>query len=146
MPVARVLVLCTGNSCRSQMAEGLLQSLDPELEVFSAGTHPTGETHPKAVEAMREIGIDISQNRPKSVDRFTAQPFDWVVTVCGGARETCPAFTGLVSNRAHIGFDDPAKAQGSPEEVTAVFRRVRDEIRDRFTAFYREQISGGSKQ
>jgi arsenate reductase len=128
------------------MAEGLLRSLDPELEVFSAGTHPTAETHPKAVEAMREIGIDISHNRPKSVDGFTAEPFDWVVTVCGGARETCPAFTGPVSNRVHIGFDDPAKAQGSPDEVTAVFRRVRDEIRERFTAFYWEQIRGGLKQ
>lgn len=142
MPIARVLVLCTGNSCRSQMAEGLLQSLKPGLEVFSAGTDPAAQTHPKAIEVMNEIGIDISRNRPKSVDEFTSQPFDWVVTVCGGARETCPAFTGHVAGRIHIGFDDPAKAQGSDEEVMAVFRRVRDEIREQFTAFYREQING----
>jgi len=128
------------------MAEGLLQSLDPNLEVFSAGTDPAAETHPKAIEVMNEIGIDISQNRPKSVDRFTAQPFDWVVTVCGGARETCPAFTGHVAGRIHIGFDDPARAQGSADEVMTVFRRVRDEIRERLTAFYREQIKGGLRK
>jgi len=144
MPLATVLVLCTGNSCRSQMAEGFLKSLDPDLEVFSAGTKPADQTHPNAVEAMREIGIDISAYRPKHVDEFAARPAGWVVTVCDGARETCPVFTGTVSNRTHIGFDDPAEAAGTPDEVMEVFRRVRDEIRARFTEFYEQKLKGGN--
>ncbi|RXK84581.1 arsenate reductase ArsC [Chlorobaculum sp. 24CR] len=137
-----ILILCTGNSCRSQMAEGFLRSFDHELEVFSAGTIPAGEVHPLAVQVMREKGIDLSANRPKSVDEFLSRPFDYVVTVCDGANESCPMFSGEVKQRLHIGFDDPAGATGSSDEVLAVFRRVRDEIEARFSEFYRETIRG----
>lgn len=136
----KILILCTGNSCRSQMAEGFLRSFDSRLEVFSAGTHPAPQANLNAVAAMKEVGIDISQNKPKSVDLFLADSFDYVITVCGGAKETCPAFTGLVKNRLHIGFDDPVDAIGTPEEVMAVYRRVRDEIKESFRAFYTDRI------
>ncbi len=136
----KILILCTGNSCRSQMAEGFLKSFDSSLEVYSAGTHPAPHANPNAVAVMKESGIDISQNKPKNVDIFVADPFDYVITVCGGAREVCPAFTGDVRNRLHIGFDDPADATGTPEEVIGVYRRVRDEIREGFLAFYRGKI------
>ena len=135
-----ILILCTGNSCRSQMAEAYLRSLDPRLDVRSAGTSPAARVHPGAVAVMREIGIDISAARPKPVDAFLKQPFDYVVTVCDRAKETCPVFTGDVKNRLHVGFDDPAEATGSREHVTGVFRRVRDEIREEFTALYRREI------
>ena len=138
-----VLLLCTGNSCRSQMAEGFLRSFDPELEVFSAGTKPAEAVHPLAVAVMREEWIDIGGYRPKSVDAFTSRPFDWVVTVCDGAKESCPVFTGEVKHRVHIGFDDPAEAEGSREEQLAVFRRVRDEINLRFRRFCNEMQTGG---
>ena len=137
-----ILVLCTGNSCRSQMAEGFLRSFDPELDVQSAGTVPASEVHPLAVQVMREKGIDLSANRPKKVDEFLARPFDYVITVCDGAKESCPLFTGNVKHRMHIGFDDPAAATGSGDEVLALFRRVRDEIEARFGTFYRETIRG----
>ena len=132
----KILILCTGNSCRSQMAEGFLKSFDSRLEVFSAGTNPAPASNPFAIAVMEEAGIDISQNKPTSVDLFLAEPFDYVITVCGGAQESCPAFTGTVKNRLHIGFDDPADAVGTPEEVLPVYRRVRDEIRLQFTHFY----------
>ena len=122
------------------MAEGFLKSFDSRLEVFSAGTHPAPEANPHAVAAMKELGIDISQNKPKNVDLFVADPFDYVITVCGGAREVCPAFTGIVKNRLHIGFDDPADAVGSQEEIMAVYRRVRDEIKSGFHSFYLKSI------
>lgn len=138
-----VLILCTGNSCRSQMAEGFLRSFDPELEVFSAGTKPAEVVHPLAVAVMREEWIDIGGYRPKSVDEFTSRPFDWVVTVCDGAKGSCPLFTGEVKHRVHIGFDDPAEAEGSREERLAVFRRVRDEIREGFRSFYNTMKTGG---
>ncbi len=134
----RILILCTGNSCRSQMAEGFLKSFDSRLEVFSAGTHPAHEPNPYAVAAMKEIGIDISRNKPKNVDLFVDEPFDYVITVCGGAKEVCPAFTGQVKNRLHIGFDDPADAIGTPDEIMQVYRRVRDEIRDGFGGFFED--------
>jgi len=140
MPRTRVLILCTGNSCRSQMAEGVLRALDPQLEVFSAGTDPAPVVHPLAVEAMQEIGIDISDARPRHVDEFLHLSFDYVVTVCGDARESCPQFSGKTGKRVHIEFEDPARAQGPREKVMEVFRRVRDQIRDRFTAFYKEHI------
>jgi arsenate reductase (thioredoxin) len=131
-----VLILCTGNSARSQMAEAIVRSLDPSLEVHSAGTQPAARVHPGAVAAMAELGIDISGARPKSVDQFLGQSFDWVITVCGHANETCPAFTGRVRHRLHSGFDDPAAITGSDEEVLAAFRRVRDEIRARFADLF----------
>jgi arsenate reductase len=136
----RILILCTGNSCRSQMAEGFLKSFDPDLEVFSAGTLPSDSVHPNAIRAMKESGIDIGSNVPESVDKYLGKSFDFVITVCGGAKESCPAFTGNVKHRLHIGFDDPAEASGSDDEVMAVFRRVRDEIKRDFHRFYIEQI------
>ena len=102
-----ILVLCTGNSARSQMTEGYLKSLDAKLEVFSAGTNPSARVNPFAIQAMREIGIDISAGKPKSVRQFLGQPFDFVVTVCDDADKNCPNFTGKVGKRRHIGFPDP---------------------------------------
>lgn len=136
----KILILCTGNSCRSQMAEGFLKSFDIRLEVFSAGTHPAPYANPYAIAVMKEVGIDISSNRPKDVTLFVDQSFDFVVTVCGGARAVCPTFTGEVKQRLHIGFDDPADAIGTPEEIMSVYRRVRNEIFDGFKQFYREQV------
>lgn len=134
----KILILCTGNSCRSQMAEGFLKSFDSNLEVVSAGTEPSGKVHPKAIKAMEEVGIDISNKQPKSVNGFLGESFDYVVTVCGGAKESCPMFTGKVKHRLHIGFDDPAEAQGSDEEIMEEFRRIRDEIKQDFNKFYSE--------
>lgn len=126
----RILILCTGNSCRSQMAHGFLQALDPSLEVFSAGVRPAPEVHPHAIRVMREAGIDISSHRPHSVAEYLGQPFDYVITVCADADENCPVFTGEVGERIHIGFDDPA---GQP---ISEFVRVRDEIKEKLTMFY----------
>ena len=137
----RILILCTGNSCRSQMAEGFLKSLDTDLEVFSAGTAPATRVHPRALAVMKEAGIDISTHSPKLVDQFLSLPFDYVVTVCDNAKEQCPVFSGTVKRRLHIGFDDPADAFGTDEEVIAEFRRVRDEIREGFRRFYREVVT-----
>ena len=134
----KILILCTGNSCRSQMAEGLLKSFDSELIVFSAGINPGSKVHPKAVQVMKETGIDISLNKPKNVEQFLSETFDYVITVCGNAKETCPVFTGTVKHRLHIGFNDPAEAQGTDEEVLNVFRRVRDEIKSEFYNFYKQ--------
>lgn len=134
----RILILCTGNSCRSQMAEGFLKSFDPSLQVFSAGTKAAARVHPLAVKVMNEIGIDLSSHHPKTVDQFLTQSFDYVVTVCGNAKETCPVFIGDVRHRVHIGFDDPAEAAGTNEEILAVFRRVRGEINNAFYNFYRD--------
>lgn len=131
----KILILCTGNSCRSQMAEGFLKSFDPSLEVYSAGTEPSDRVHPKAVAVMREKGIDLSDHLPKKVDKFLDESFDYVITVCGHARENCPVFLGEVKQNLHIGFDDPAEATGTEEEIYAVFRRVRDEIQERMIAF-----------
>ena len=126
----RVLILCTGNSARSQMAEGLLRhDAGDRFDVASAGVSPT-HVRPEAVEAMREIGIDISRHRSKSVDEFSGQEFDYVITVCDNANAQCPLFPGQ-TNRIHWGFEDPAAAQGNEESRMAVFRRVRDQIRER---------------
>ena len=125
-----VLVLCTGNSARSQMAEGLLRDIaDDRYDVFSAGVAPS-HVRPEAIEVMREVGIDISSNRSKSVDEFTDQEFDYIITVCDNARESCPVFPGH-AKRIHWSFDDPAAAEGREEEKLGVFRRVRDEIKKR---------------
>ena len=137
----KILVICTGNSCRSQMAEGFLKSFDPALKVCSAGTRPAEKVNPNAVKVMKEVGIDISKQVPESVEKFIHEEWDYVVTVCGGARDECPYFAGTVKNRIHIGFDDPADAVGSEEEVIAEYRRVRDEIKEGFNTFYRKLIS-----
>jgi arsenate reductase len=130
----RVLFLCTGNSCRSQMAEGLLRHLaDDRFEVASAGTQPAG-LNPGAVEAMREIGVDISQQESKKVDQFLGQRFDFVVTVCDRAKESCPVFPASGS-LLHWSFDDPAAAAGTADERRTVFRRIRDEIGARIRLF-----------
>lgn len=137
----KILILCTGNSCRSQMAEAILQSLDNNIKVYSAGTEPSDRVHPMAVEVMEELGLDITGAEPKPVERFLGEEFDFVVTVCGGAKESCPAFTGRVKHRLHIGFEDPAEMTGTKEEVLAGFRRVRDEILRDFFAFFHRQVN-----
>lgn len=118
-----------------------MKSFDPILEVYSAGTIPAARVHPAAVEAMREIGIDIAANYPKSVDRYLGESFDFVITVCDHANETCPVFTGLVGRRAHVGFEDPAAATGAPEDVLRAFRAVRNQIASRLRKFYQEEIA-----
>ena len=137
----KILILCTGNSCRSQMAEGFLKSFNTELKVYSAGTSPSQQVHAKAIQVMNEIGIDISKAYPKHVNEFTTNDVDYVVTVCGGAKESCPIFTGKVQHRLHIGFDDPAEAIGTEDEILSVFRTVRDEIKNDFQNFYKNQIN-----
>jgi arsenate reductase len=123
------------------MAEAFLRSFDPHLEVHSAGTHPSAQVHPKAIAVMKEVGIDLTGAYPKLVDQFLAQTFDYVITVCDHAKETCPLFMGKVKHRLHIGFDDPAEAQGTNDEVLAVFRRVRDEIKGEFSRLFQEMTS-----
>jgi len=130
----RVLILCTGNSARSQMAEGLLRhDGGARFEVHSAGTHPS-RVNPLAIEAMREVGVDISGHRSKSVDEYSGQPFDYVITVCDRASEECPIFPEG-TRRIHWSFEDPAAAEGTDDERLAVFRRIRDKIRQRMRAF-----------
>ncbi len=128
----KILVLCTGNSCRSQMAEGLIRSFSDEIEVFSAGTRPEKNVNQFAVEVMKEIGLDISSQYPKNVSEFISVDFDYVITVCDNAKEICPVFTGNVKNQLHIGFEDPANATGTDEEILNVYRKVRDEIKTAF--------------
>ena len=132
----RILILCTGNSCRSQMAHGFLQSFDRTLTVCSAGTEASGKLNAKAVAVMKEAGIDISRHTSDSVDLYLNEEWDYVITVCGGANENCPAFLGKVKHRLHIGFDDPSHAIGTEEFIWSEFIRVRDEIRKRFHEFY----------
>ena len=131
----RVLIICTGNTCRSQMAEGFLKHFNPELEVFSAGTHAEDIINHYAVKVMNEIGIDISSQVPKDVSEFLNTTFDFVITVCDNANESCPYFFGNVKNRIHIGFEDPAKAQGTEEEKLNIYRKIRDQIQEEFHAF-----------
>jgi len=136
----KVLILCTGNSCRSQMAHGFLQSFDKNISVFSAGTQASGKLNQKAVEAMKDAGIDISHHTSDSVDKYLKDEWDYVITVCGGANEECPAFFGKVKHRLHMGFDDPSHAVGTDEFIKSEFIRVRDEIKEGFYKFYIEQI------
>lgn len=136
----KVLVLCTGNSCRSQIAEGFLRNFDTRLEVVSAGSRPAERIHPFAVRVMAEAGVDISKGHPKNVDHFLNDPIDYVITVCGNADRDCPAFLGNVIHRLHIGFPDPADATGTEEEVLTVFRQSRDDIRKRFREFYESNL------
>lgn len=135
-----ILILCTGNSCRSQMAQGFLQSFDPRLNVCSAGTQASGKLSSRAVQVMAEAGIGISHHTSDPVEMYLNDEWDYVITVCGGANESCPVFTGKVKHRLHMGFDDPSHAMGTEAFVRSEFLRVRDEIRDRFYAFYTEQI------
>ena len=138
MDKQRVLILCTGNSARSQIAEGLLRhDAGDRFEVESAGTRP-GRVRPEAIAVMKEIGIDISGHRSKSVDEFASQKFDYVLTVCNNAKESCPIFPGH-TNRIHKSFEDPAALEGTGEERLALFRRVRDEIREYLKTFPSDQ-------
>ncbi len=136
----KILILCTGNSCRSQMAHGFLQSFDSGIDVFSGGTEASGKLNEKAVKAMSEAGIDISNHTSDSVNDFINDEWDYVITVCGGANENCPVFNGKVKHRLHMGFDDPSHATGTEEFIWSEFIRVRDDIKDTFYKFYQEEI------
>lgn len=136
----KVLILCTGNSCRSQMAHGFLQSFDKSLTVCSAGTQVAGKLNAEAVKVMAEAGIEISGHTSDPVEKYLDEEWDYVITVCGGANEACPTFTGKVKHRLHIGFDDPSHAVGTPEFINTEFHRVRDEIKQRFYEFYINDI------
>ncbi|MBI1355719.1 MAG: arsenate reductase ArsC [Acidobacteria bacterium] len=137
----KILVLCTGNSCRSQMTEGFLKSFDSRMEVHSAGTEPSSQVNPYAIRVMKEAGIDISSGHPKRVHQFLDEPFDYVITVCDDADKNCPYFRGKVGKRMHIGFPDPADATGTEEEILTVFRKSRDDIREKFRALYDDEIA-----
>ncbi len=137
----KVLFLCTGNSCRSQMADGIINhDFAGRIEAFSAGTEPHG-LNLKAVAVMAEIGIDISANSSDHISKYEGQDFDYVITLCGDANDKCPLFFGGVK-RIHIGFEDPPKATGSEEEVMTVYRRVRDEIRNQLGDYFRNELAG----
>lgn len=137
----KILILCTGNSCRSQMAHGFLQSFNPNITVCSAGTEPAININPTAVEVMKEAGIDISHYFTKTVDQYLNEEWDYVITVCDHANKTCPVFIGKVRNRMHIGFEDPSHTLGTEEFIRNEFVRVRDEIKQRFWKFYLENIN-----
>ena len=136
----KVLILCTGNSCRSQMAHGFLQSFNPNITFCSAGTQASGKLNEKAVAVMKEAGVDISHHTSDSVDKYLKDEWDYVITVCGGANEECPAFFGKVKHRLHIGFDDPSHAVGTAEFIDSEYIRVRDEIKEAFWRFYMQEI------
>ncbi len=136
----KILILCTGNSCRSQMAHGFMESFDKRMTVRSAGTEASGKLNTKAVAAMKEIGLDISHHTSDSVDKYLNEEWDYVITVCSGANENCPVFPGKVKNRLHIGFDDPSHATGTEEFIWNEFIRVREEIKEGFYKFYKEEI------
>lgn len=136
----KILILCTGNSCRSQMAHGFLQSFNKNIIVRSAGTEAAPQVNPKAVAVMKEEGIDISHHRPTMVNEYLNEEWDYVITVCDHANETCPAFFGKVKNRLHMGFEDPSHATGTDDYIWGEFRRVRDEIREAFSNLYQNKI------
>lgn len=139
MPKKRALFLCTANSCRSQMAEGMVNHfMGDRLEAFSAGTEPSF-VNPRAIEVMREIGIDISGHRSKNLDEFSDRSFDYVITLCGDANEKCPLFFGG-AQRIHLGFPDPARTRGTEDEIMEEFRKVRDDIRDRLADFFGKEL------
>src|SRR5580704_14263468 len=141
-----VLILCTGNSCRSHLAEGFLRATAGDvLDVQSAGSKPAGYVHPIAIKVMQEVGIDISQHRSKHLNEFVDKKIETVITVCGNADQVCPVFPGR-ANRHHWGFDDPAHAKGTEEDILSVFRRVRDEIRRVFDAYAAGRRYGGSSR
>lgn len=144
-----ILILCTGNSCRSHLAEGILRAAAGDLiEVASAGSKPAGYVHPKSIEVMKEIGIDISGHHSKHMNEFLDRPVDTVITVCGNADQACPMFPGQL-HRFHWGFDDPAHATGTEEEVLNEFRRVRDQIKlvfEAYSAGIRRSLSAGLKR
>jgi arsenate reductase len=125
------------------MAHGFLQSFDKDIEVCSAGTEPAKKVNQKAVKVMQEVGIDISHHTPKMVDQYVNDAWDYVITVCDSANESCPAFFGKVKNRLHIGFEDPSHATGTDDFIWSEFRRVRDEIRAKFHELYLKNLKIG---
>jgi arsenate reductase (thioredoxin) len=136
----KILILCTGNSCRSQIAQGFLQSFDNRMQIFSAGTEPASRINPTAVKVMKEAGIDISNNKPKNVDMYLNEEWDYVITVCDDANESCPVFPGKVRNRLHLGFEDPSKVKGSYTEIMNAFYEVRNEIKDAFYELFETEL------
>jgi arsenate reductase (thioredoxin) len=136
----KILILCTGNSCRSQMAHGFMESFDKRMTIRSAGTKASGKLNEKAVAAMKEIGIDISHHTSDPVDKYLDEEWDYVITVCSGANENCPVFPGKVKHRLHIGFDDPSHVSGTEEYIWSEFIRVREEIIEGFYKLYQEEI------
>jgi len=122
------------------MAQGILKSFDNKIEVHSAGTVPAARVNPKAIEVMAEVGIDISKNTPKSVDEFLNDQWDYVITVCDDANETCPVFIGKVKHRLHIGFEDPSQVTGSEDFIMSKFRRIRDDLEEEFYKFYNTNL------
>lgn len=136
----RVLILCTGNSCRSQMAHGFLQSFDSRLQVYSAGTEASGKVNERAIQSMRNAGVDISKHTSNSVELYLSQPWDYVVTVCGGAKESCPVFDGRVEKSLHMGFEDPSEVQGEEAFIVSEFDRVRNAIKSRFYQWYINEL------
>ncbi len=138
--MSKILILCTGNTCRSQMAQAFLNSFDPCLEVYSAGTEPGNQVHPKTIQVMKELDFDLSRNKPENVNKYLNRNFDYVITVCDEANETCPVFMGSVKNRLHIGFEDPALFTGTEKEILNKFREIRDQIKEEFKEFFKENI------
>lgn len=136
----KVLILCTGNSCRSQMAHGFLQSFDKNIIVCSAGINPVSRINEKAVAVMEEVGIDISHHKPELVEKYLGRVWDYVITVCDDANEACPVFIGKVTHRLHFGFEDPSKVSGTDEFIRSEFRRIRDEIGKEFHKLYIDKI------
>ena len=136
----KILILCTGNSCRSQMAHGFLQSFDKRMLVFSAGTEPAARINSTAVKVMKEAGVDITLHTPKNVSQYLNEEWDYVITVCDDANETCPVFPGRVRHRLHMGFEDPSKTRGSYTKIMTSFYDVRNEIRDEFFKLYESEL------
>jgi arsenate reductase (thioredoxin) len=136
----KVLILCTCYICRSQMAHGFLQSFNSNIKVYSAGTNPAPKINDKAVAVMNEVGIDISHHKPESVEKYLGEVWDYVITVCDDANETCPVFMGKVTHRLHIGFEDPSRSIGSEEYIMSEFRKVRDLIKNEFTKLFEDKI------
>ncbi len=136
----KILILCTGNSCRSQMAHGFLKSFSDHLEVYSAGTEPADRVNESAITVMAEAGIDISHHKPQPVENFLRDEWDFVITVCDQANESCPTFTGKVKHRLHIGFEDPSRSTGGKDYILNEFRRIRNEIKDSFFQLYINQL------
>jgi arsenate reductase (thioredoxin) len=136
----KILVLCTGNSCRSKMAHGFLQSFNSNIKVCSAGTQPASKINEKAVAVMNEVGIDISSHKPESVEKYITEVRDYVITVCDDANEACPVFLGKVNHRLHIGFEDPSKVTGTDAFIWSESRSVRDELTTKFHELYINQI------
>jgi arsenate reductase len=140
----KLLIVCTGNSCRSQMAHGFMKSFDPGLEVYSAGIKPESVVNPYAIKVMNESFIDISQHIPHNINQFVNDDFDLLLTVCDNAKTMCPEFEGNVTKRIHMGFEDPADAIGSDQEILNFYRKIRDEIKNEMFILYKKLINNKS--